>query len=183
MGECSVCVWASGLERTGPGGPFPGRTHRAETELGRRLPGRDRRTSSWTLDEARTPLHSLPALDPRLLPLPVLGPIQLIYKRLVCAHSVAQSCRTLCELTRLLCPWGCFRQEDWSGFPSPPLGIFPTQGSNPCLLRWQVDSLPLGHPGNPASISPHHTCPFSKISSISPTSDSSSAEEEREKEE
>ena len=27
-------------------------------------------------------------------------------------------------------------------------GIFPTQGSNPCLLHWQ-DSLPLGHWGNP----------------------------------
>ena len=25
-------------------------------------------------------------------------------------------------------------------------GIFPTQGSNPCLLHWQVDSLPLTEP-------------------------------------
>ena len=24
-------------------------------------------------------------------------------------------------------------------------GIFPTQGSNPCLLHWQIDSLPLSH--------------------------------------
>ena len=24
-------------------------------------------------------------------------------------------------------------------------GIFPDQGSNPCLLHWQVDSLPLSH--------------------------------------
>ena len=24
-------------------------------------------------------------------------------------------------------------------------GIFPTQGSNPCLLHWQADSLPLNH--------------------------------------
>ena len=33
-----------------------------------------------------------------------------------------------------------------------PQGIFPTQGSNPCLLhllRWQVDSLPLAPPGKP----------------------------------
>ena len=30
-------------------------------------------------------------------------------------------------------------------------GIFPDQGSNPCLLHWQVDSLPLSHqpPGKP----------------------------------
>ena len=29
-------------------------------------------------------------------------------------------------------------------------GIFPEQGSNPCLLDWQVDSLPLSHQGSPA---------------------------------
>ena len=31
-------------------------------------------------------------------------------------------------------------------------GIFPDQGSNPCLLHWQVDSLPLSHQGSPQSI-------------------------------
>ena len=29
-------------------------------------------------------------------------------------------------------------------------GIFPEQGSNLCLLDWQVDSLPLSHQGSPA---------------------------------
>ena len=28
-------------------------------------------------------------------------------------------------------------------------GIFPDQGSNPCPLHWQVDSLPLSHQGHP----------------------------------
>ena len=28
-------------------------------------------------------------------------------------------------------------------------GIFPTQGSNPRLQHWQVDSLPLSYPGSP----------------------------------
>ena len=28
-----------------------------------------------------------------------------------------------------------FRQEYWSAWPFPPLGLFPTQGSNPHLLR------------------------------------------------
>ena len=28
-------------------------------------------------------------------------------------------------------------------------GIFLTQGLNPCLLFWQVDSLPLSHLGSP----------------------------------
>ena len=27
-------------------------------------------------------------------------------------------------------------------------GAFPDQGSNPCLLHWQVDSLPLSHQGS-----------------------------------
>ena len=27
-------------------------------------------------------------------------------------------------------------------------GIFPDQGSNPCLLHWQADSLPLSHQGS-----------------------------------
>ena len=31
---------------------------------------------------------------------------------------------------------------------SAPCGIFPDWGSNPCLLHWQADSLPLSHQGN-----------------------------------
>ena len=32
---------------------------------------------------------------------------------------------------------------------SSACGIFPDQGSNPCLLHWQADSLPLSHRGSP----------------------------------
>ena len=35
------------------------------------------------------------------------------------------------------------KQRYWSGFPLSLQGIFPTQESNPCLLCWQEDSLPL----------------------------------------
>ena len=36
------------------------------------------------------------------------------------------------------------------GFSCPAAhGIFPDQGSNPCLLHWQADSLPLSHQGSP----------------------------------
>ena len=28
-------------------------------------------------------------------------------------------------------------------------GIFPDQGMNPCLLHWQIDSLPMSHQGRP----------------------------------
>ena len=40
------------------------------------------------------------------------------------------------------------RQEYWAGCHSLLQGIFPNQGSNPCLLHWQVDSLPLKHQGS-----------------------------------
>ena len=29
--------------------------------------------------------------------------------------------------------------------------LFPDQGSNPCLLHWQADSLPLSHQGSPGT--------------------------------
>ena len=35
---------------------------------------------------------------------------------------------------------GFSRQEYWGGLPCPPPGIFLTQGMNPSLLPWQVDS-------------------------------------------
>ena len=40
------------------------------------------------------------------------------------------------------------RQEYCKGWLFPSLGIFLTQGSNPHLLHWQVDSLPLRHLGS-----------------------------------
>ena len=35
-------------------------------------------------------------------------------------------------------------------------GIFPDQGSNPCLLHWQADSQPLRHQGSPITCSDEH---------------------------
>ena len=70
----------------------------------------------------------------------------------MCVCLVAQSCSTLCN------PMDCSP-------PGPSVhgifqvachfflqGIFPDQGSKLhllCLLHWQVDSLPLSHPGSP----------------------------------
>ena len=48
---------------------------------------------------------------------------------------------------------GFSRQERWSGFHFLLQGIFPTQGSNPCLLHWQADSLPRSHQGSPSWVS------------------------------
>ena len=47
---------------------------------------------------------------------------------------------------------GFSRQEYWSALHALLQGIFPTQGSNPCLLHllhWQVGSLPQVPPGKP----------------------------------
>ena len=41
-------------------------------------------------------------------------------------------------------------QEYCNGLPFPR--IFPDQGSNLCLLHWQVDSLPLSPQGSPAPV-------------------------------
>ena len=35
---------------------------------------------------------------------------------------------------------------------STACGIFPNQGSNPCLLYWQADSLPLSYQGSPGHL-------------------------------
>ena len=41
------------------------------------------------------------------------------------------------------------REEYWRGCRTFLQGTFPTQESNPCLLHWQADSLPLSHQGSP----------------------------------
>ena len=41
------------------------------------------------------------------------------------------------------------RQEYWSRLPFLSPGNFPTQRLNPCLLNWQMCSLPLSHQGSP----------------------------------
>ena len=53
------------------------------------------------------------------------------------------------EPTRLLCPWDypCKNTGVLDHFLLQ--GIFPSQGSNLCLLHWQADSLPLSPQGKP----------------------------------
>ena len=72
-------------------------------------------------------------------------------------YLVAKSCPTLFFVC--VTPWTVDCQAPLSiGFPGKNTGvacyfllqgIFPTQGLNPCLLHWQVDSLPLSHQGSP----------------------------------
>ena len=59
--------------------------------------------------------------------------------------SVTQLCLTLCDPWTIACQaplsMAFSRQEYWSGLPFPSTGICPTQGQNPHLLHWQVNSL------------------------------------------
>ena len=67
--------------------------------------------------------------------------------------SVTQSCLILCDCmdcslpARLLCPWGFFRQEYWSGLPCLPPGDLPNSGIGLGSPTLQVDSLPSELPG------------------------------------
>ena len=51
--------------------------------------------------------------------------------------------------TRLLCLWDFPDKNAGVHYHFLLQGIFLTQGSNPCLLPWQADSLPLSHQGSP----------------------------------
>ena len=56
--------------------------------------------------------------------------------------------------SRLLCPWNIPGKNTGQGCHFLLQKIFPTQGSNLCLLyllNWQADSLPLHHLGFPGS--------------------------------
>ena len=75
----------------------------------------------------------------------------------VCVCACTQSCLTLCDPMDWSPPGSSVheifqaRTLEWVAISSLQ-GIFPTQGSNPCLLRllhWQVSSLPLAILGTP----------------------------------
>ena len=48
---------------------------------------------------------------------------------------------------------------------SEACAIFPDQGSNPCLSRWQVDSLPLNHRGGPRALPLVSSCAVARVGS------------------
>ena len=74
----------------------------------------------------------------------------------MCACPVAKLYQTLLspgpQHTRLLSPWDSPSKNADGRYNFLLQGIFPIQGSNPCLLHllhWQVDSLTLTHLGSP----------------------------------
>ena len=78
----------------------------------------------------------------------------------VCVKARAkalQSCPTLCDPLDYNPPGLSvqrFSRQEYTkvGYHALLQGIFLTQGSNPCLLDWQADSLPLVPPGKPINI-------------------------------
>ena len=78
---------------------------------------------------------------------------QLSYQGIYYMCLVIQLCVTLCNhgpsFTRLLCPWGLFRPENWSGYPCPPPGHLPNTGIKPRPPALQADSLPSEPAGKP----------------------------------
>ena len=99
-----------------------------------------------------------------------------------CCYLDAQSCLTLCNPMESSPPGSSVygvsqaRLAEWVACHALLQGIFLTQGSNPRLLHWQVDSLPLSHQGSPGrSAAPHvpHTSlslsflPFLSLSHVS----------------
>ena len=71
-----------------------------------------------------------------------------------CCFRQAKPCLTVATTwtvaRQLLCPWDFPGKNAGVGYHVLLQGIFPTQGSNSCLLHWQVDSLSLNHQGSPS---------------------------------
>ena len=65
----------------------------------------------------------------------------------ICTQVTQLSCVQLCHPTGS-CPWNSPGKNTRLGSHSLLQRIFLTQGSNSCLLHWQVDSLPLSHLGS-----------------------------------
>ena len=80
---------------------------------------------------------------------------------LVCSGSVVSNSLRPYWLSpiRLFCPWDFSGKSTRVGCHILLQGIFPTQESNPGLLHWQADSLPLAPPGKPDK-NFHSSCIF-----------------------
>jgi len=80
---------------------------------------------------------------------------------IVCACSVAQSCPTLCDPMDYSPPGSSVcgdspGKNTGVGWHALLQGILPTQGSNPCLLHYQVDLLPPSHLESPQDLTRPH---------------------------
>ena len=72
-----------------------------------------------------------------------------MYKTLLLSDSVMTDPFVIPRTLAFPCPWYFLGKNTGVGCHFPLQGIFLTQGSNSCLLHWQVYSLPLSHSGSP----------------------------------
>ena len=78
-----------------------------------------------------------------------------------CGHSLVVTCRLLTAAASAVAERGLYGPRAISSCGTRGLscsevcGIFPNPGSNPCLLHWQADSLPLSHQRGPVLV---HLC-------------------------
>ena len=100
-------------------------------------------------------LHYLPTLWAWIYQQPSLDLHGLIYRlKTYSYYLVAKSCQTLLQpphglqSTRLLWPWDFPGKNTGTGCHFLLQRIFPTQGSDPHFLYWQVGSLALSHQGS-----------------------------------
>ena len=92
-------------------------------------------------------------------------PVQECLQVYCCCHLVARLCLTLLEphglqLARLLCPWDFQGTNIGMGLHFLFQELFLTQGSNLCLLHWQVGSSPLSYQGSPPHLLPSNKLLF-----------------------
>ena len=73
----------------------------------------------------------------------------LLFSQWVVSDSLLTP-QTAAQPSRLLCPWDFAGKNTGGAAISFSRGIFPTQGLNPYLLHWRVDSLSLSHQGSPS---------------------------------
>ena len=73
------------------------------------------------------------------------------------------------QFIKLFCPWNSPSQNTGVDCHFLLQGIFPTQGSNPCLqrlLHWQADSLPVAPPGKPNLLVPCNLEKYFQLSQL-----------------
>ena len=79
-------------------------------------------------------------------------PRRLLATRQTNKVQIAQSCLTLCDPMDYTSPWNSPGQNTGVGSLSLLQGIFPTQGSNPCLLHCRWILYQLNHKGSPRTL-------------------------------
>ena len=84
------------------------------------------------------------AIESRFVWLQGLG-MSLLFSHWIVSNSLWHGLKP----ARLLCPWNFPCKHTGVGCHFLFQGIFLIQGSNPCLLHWQVGSLLLSHKGGP----------------------------------